>query len=156
MIEKQAETISESVTYIKNEGGPTLGYSDSSGISIINADGFAFKDLNKDGKLDRYEDWRLSPEERAKDLASKMSIEQIAGLMLYSRHQAVPASDGFFSASYNDKPYSESGAKPYDLSDEQIEFLTRDYLRHVLLTSVESPEIAAHWSGRNRSRHPGQ
>ncbi|RCW50222.1 glycoside hydrolase family 3 protein [Paenibacillus prosopidis] len=146
MSEKQVETISESVTYIKNEGGPALGYSESSGVSIINADGFAFKDLNKDGKLDKYEDWRLSPEERAKDLASKMSIEQIAGLMLYSGHQAVPASDGFFSASYNGKPYSESGAKPYDLSDQQIEFLTRDHLRHVLLTSVESPEIAAHWN----------
>ncbi len=37
------------------------------------------KDLNKNGSLDKYEDWRLPVDERAKDLASKMSVEQIAG-----------------------------------------------------------------------------
>ncbi|NIK78848.1 beta-glucosidase [Paenibacillus castaneae] len=146
MSNKWVKTKKETVTYIQNKGGPTLGYSDSSGINIIMEDGFAFKDLNRNGKLDKYEDWRLPAEERAKDLASQMSIEQIAGLMLYSRHQAVPASNGFFPAAYNGKSYSESGAKPYDLSDEQIAFLTKDHLRHVLLTSVESPEIAARWN----------
>ncbi|OME86027.1 beta-glucosidase [Paenibacillus sp. FSL A5-0031] len=148
MSDHWTETKLETITYVKNEGGPTLGYSANSGVNIIVEDGFAFKDLNKDGKLDKYEDWRLPAEERAKDLASKMSIEQIAGLMLYSAHQAVPASHGFFTASYNGKPYSESGAKPHDLSDEQIKFLTQDHLRHVLLTFVESPEIAAHWNNK--------
>jgi len=148
MSDNWTETKLETITYVKNDGGPTLGYSAASGVNIIVEDGFAFKDLNKDGKLDKYEDWRLPAEERAKDLASKMSIEQIAGLMLYSAHQAVPASHGFFTASYNGKPYSESGAKPHDLSDEQIKFLTQDHLRHVLLTFVESPEIAAHWNNK--------
>jgi beta-glucosidase len=78
------------IKYVSNNGGPVLGYSETSGVTIIEKDGFYFKDLNKDGKIDKYEDWRFSPEERAKDLASKMTIEQIAGLMLYSRHQAVP------------------------------------------------------------------
>ena len=41
-----------------------------------------FKDLNKNDKLDRYEDWRLSPEERSKDLLSKMSVEEKVGFML--------------------------------------------------------------------------
>jgi hypothetical protein len=31
---------------------------------------------NRNGKLDRYEDWRLSAEERASDLARKMTVEQ--------------------------------------------------------------------------------
>ena len=79
------------IQYIHNKNGPKLGYSTLSGVRILEQDGFYFKDLNKDGKLDKYEDWRLSPQERAEDLASKMSIEQIAGLMLYSSHQAVPA-----------------------------------------------------------------
>ena len=30
-----------------------------SGVKILVVDGFAFKDLNKNGKLDKYEDWRL-------------------------------------------------------------------------------------------------
>jgi beta-glucosidase len=43
-----------------------------------------FKDLNRNGQLDKYEDWRLSNDERAKDLLSKMSLEQKVGFMLIS------------------------------------------------------------------------
>src|SRR6266849_3171747 len=63
----------EHILYVKNPtGGPTLGYDSESGIKIIEADGFFFKDLNKNGKLDPYEDWRLPVDERAKNLASLM------------------------------------------------------------------------------------
>ena len=72
----------DGITLVKNPNGPTLGYSSKSGVKILTVDGLAFKDLNKNGKLDKYEDWRLPVEERAKDLASQMSLEQIAGLML--------------------------------------------------------------------------
>ena len=41
---------------------------------------------------------------------------------------------------------AESGAKASDLSDQQKEFLAKDNLRHVLVTSVQSPEIAAAWN----------
>ena len=132
---------------VENIGGQTLGYSPISGVKIIEDNGFAFKDLNRNGKLDPYEDWRLSTEERAKDLVSKMTVEQIAGLMLYSGHQSIPAaSKGFGSATYNGKPFPESGASPGDLTDQQIKFLTEDNLRHVLITSVESPIVAAQWN----------
>jgi len=135
------------IKIVTNEGGQTLGYSSGSGVKIITADRFGFKDLNKNGSLDPYEDWRLSADERAKDLASKMSIEQIAGLMLYSRHQAIPApANGFRADTYNGKPLSESGMKPSDVSDGQKKFLTDDNLRHILITSVESPEVAAIWN----------
>lgn len=77
---------------IVQKGGATLGYSPSSGITILYRDGYAFKDLNRNGKLDPYEDWRKPAEDRASDLAARMSIEEIAGLMLYSSHEAVPAS----------------------------------------------------------------
>lgn len=132
---------------ISNEGGQTLGYSPNSGVKILTVDRLAFKDLNKNGKLDLYEDWRLPVEERAKDLASKLSVEQIAGLMLYSGHQAIPsAAGGRFGGTYSGKPFPESGAKASDLSDQQKKFLTDDNLRHVLITSVETPAIAAQWN----------
>jgi len=133
---------------IINKGGQTLGYDTTSGVKIITVKGFAFKDLNKNGKLDKYEDWRLSADERAKDLASKLSVEQIAGLMLYSGHQSIPAgANRFFgAATYKGKPFKESGAKSSDLTDQQIKFLTKDNLRHVLITTVESPEVAAVWN----------
>lgn len=133
---------------VSNKGGQTLGYSPKSGIRLVTKNGFAFKDLNKNGKLDIYEDWRKTVDERAKDLAKQMTVEQIAGLMLYSGHQAIPASGGgpFGAATYNGKLFKESGAKSGDLSDNQIKFLTDDNLRHVLITSVESPAVAAQWN----------
>ncbi len=145
--QKWSETKSGTFNLVVNQGGQTLGYSSASGVNILTADGFAFKDLNKNGKLDKYEDWRLSFDERAKDLASKMTVEQIAGLMLYSRHQSIPAATrGFMAATYNGKPFAESGLKASDLSDQQKNFLTKDNVRHVLITSVQSPEVAAEWN----------
>jgi len=153
---KWTETDNGTFILIKNKGGQTLGYSKSSGVKIIVSAGFAFKDLNKNGKLDKYEDWRLPAEERAKDLASKMSVEQIAGLMLYSSHQAVPSRGrGYMGGTYNGKPFEESGADPSDLSDAQIEFLSKDNVRHVLVTSVESPEVAARWNNKMQSMTEG-
>jgi len=135
------------IRYVHNGQGPVLGYSEASGVRILYEDGFAFKDLNKDGKLDPYEDWRLPPEERAKDLASKMTIEQIAGLMLYSSHQAIPGNMGWFPATYvGGREFAESGASPSDLSDQQLEFLLNDHIRHILVTRVQSPEVAASWN----------
>ncbi|MBN1625247.1 MAG: glycoside hydrolase family 3 C-terminal domain-containing protein [Deltaproteobacteria bacterium] len=145
--EKWSEIENGAIRLVTNEGGQTLGYSTTSGIGLITAHGFAFKDLNKNGKLDVYEDWRRTTDDRAKDLASKMSIEEIAGLMLYSLHQSIPAgSDGPFAGTYNGKSFQESGAKASDLSDQQIKFLKDDNLRHILVTSVDSPEIAAQWN----------
>ncbi|KAF2336589.1 glycoside hydrolase family 3 protein [Flavobacterium ginsenosidimutans] len=134
-------------TIVKNNKGADLGYSPESGIKILTVNGKKFKDLNKNGKLDKYEDWRLSADERAKDLASKMSVEQIAGLMLYSRHQALPAGvSGYNAGTYNGKVFPESNAKAYNLTDQQKAFLKEDNLRHVLITSVQSPEVAALWN----------
>jgi len=134
---------------IKNKGGQTLGYSPNSGVKILTVDGLSFKDLNKNGKLDKFEDWRLPYEKRAKDLASQLSMEQIAGLMLYSAHQAIPArSGGYFSGTYNGKPFKEGEVDPSDLTDQQKKFLKEDNLRHVLITTVQSPEIAAQWNNK--------
>ncbi len=80
---------------------PELG---TKSAKILNIDGFQFKDLNKNGKLDSYEDWRLSPDERSKDLLSKMSVEEKAGFMLINSlnmvgTRAAEESDGKLEAS---------------------------------------------------------
>ncbi|MEP6611527.1 MAG: glycoside hydrolase family 3 N-terminal domain-containing protein [Mucilaginibacter sp.] len=147
VLSKQPGADSSGIVLVKNSNGPTLGYSTTSGVKILTVDGFSFKDLNKNGKLDKYEDWRLTVDERAKDLASKLSVEQIAGLMLYSAHQAIPAMPGpMGAATYNGKPFPQSGAKASDLTDQQKAFLINDNLRHVLVTSVQSPAVAAQWN----------
>jgi beta-glucosidase len=132
---------------VQQQGGPTLGYASCSGVQLIKQNGLSFKDLNKNGTLDKYEDWRLPVEDRAKDLASKLTVDQIAGLMLYSAHQSIPGRDaGFGRGTYNGKTLKESGFKSSDLSDQQKEFLSKDHLRHVLITMVERPEVAAVWN----------
>ena len=99
-------------TLITQKDGPTLGYTS---VEILQADGYAFKDLNRNGELDPYENWRLPAKDRAKDLASQLSIEEIAGLMLYSSHQAVPGSAyGFGAASYASQDH-----EPWDLTEQQ-------------------------------------
>ncbi len=146
---KWSETGTGSIRTVINKEGQTLGYDTTSGVRLLTNKGFAFKDLNKNKELDKYEDWRQSVDERAKDLASKMTIEQIAGLMLYSAHQSIPSGPGRFpfgGATYGGKSFKESGAKESDLTDQQIKFLTDDNLRHVLVTSVASPEVAAIWN----------
>ena len=150
--QKWQEEAKDGYNLITQKGGKTLGYSPESGVQIITVKGYAFKDLNRNGELDVYEDWRKPAAERAKDLASQLSIEEIAGLMLYSGHQSIPGgamsrgTGSFGGTTYNGKPYAESGAKPYDLSDAQKKFLKEDNLRHVLVTTVESPEVAARWN----------
>jgi beta-glucosidase len=137
----------DGIVLVKNTNGPTLGYSSKSGVKILTVDGLAFKDLNRNSKLDKYEDWRLPVSERAKDLASKLSVEQIAGLMLYSAHQAIPALSGPFGAgTYNGKHFNDGGIDPSEVTDQQKDFLLKDNLRHVLITSVQTPEVAARWN----------
>ena len=80
---------------------PVLG---TRSVAIIEKRGLKFKDLNKNRKLDKYEDWRLTPEERSKDLLSKMSVEEKAGFMLINSlnmvgTRAAEASGGKLKAS---------------------------------------------------------
>ena len=136
---------------ITQQGGHTLGYNQNSGVKILTVDGFAFKDLNRNGKLDKYEDWRLSSEERAKDLASQLSLDEIAGLMLYSAHQQIPgnASDPLPTkrGHYNGLTFKQTrGVAPSALTDEQIKFVGKDYVRHILITKVQNAYTAAEWN----------
>ena len=49
---------------------------------IIKVTGRTFKDLNANGRLDPYEDWRRPVAERVQDLVGQMTLREKAGLML--------------------------------------------------------------------------
>lgn len=51
---------------------------------IQTEDGFVFRDLNKNGKLDVYEDPRQPIEARVDDLLSQMTLEEKVGLMFHN------------------------------------------------------------------------
>ena len=84
---------------VTNPDGETLGYDPNSGVNIIQVDGLAFKDLDKDGELDVYEDWRNDNETRAIDLAAHMSGEEIAPFLTHGGWGAFgdsyPADDAY-------------------------------------------------------------
>ena len=134
-----AQEEADGYSLIVQQGGPTLGYTSA---PILEKSRYAFKDLNRNGVLDPYEDWRLPARKRAEDLAGRLSVEEIAGLMLYSSHQAIPGR----AYGMGDASYSAANAKPWDLTDQQRKFLEEDNLRAVLVTTVQSPEVAARWN----------
>lgn len=49
---------------------------------ILSIDGLSFKDLNQNGQLDPYEDWRLPTPLRVDNLVKQMTLQEKAGLML--------------------------------------------------------------------------
>ena len=70
------------VTIVPAEGDQVeLGVADES--ILIEVDGLKFKDLNKNGELDVYEDWRQPVEDRVADLLSQMEPEDKAFQMLH-------------------------------------------------------------------------
>ncbi|MDN2713832.1 glycoside hydrolase family 3 N-terminal domain-containing protein [Janthinobacterium sp. SUN120] len=79
------DTVSEEYTQ------PVFG---ATTYSQLKVDGYTFKDMNRNGKIDPYEDWRLSAEARADDLLSRMSLDEKAGLMMHGTAPTVSDPSG--------------------------------------------------------------
>ena len=77
-------------------------------VEILTEGKYQFKDLNKNGQLDPYEDWRLPMEERITDLVGQMTLEEKVGLMF---HPNIAV--------------NETGIVKYDLTPEEKEALRR-------------------------------
>ena len=58
---------------------------------ILEVDGLKFKDLNKNGSLDVYEDWRQDIEARVADILSQMTVEEEVGLLFCVNTQLADA-----------------------------------------------------------------
>lgn len=128
----------------KNPNGPTLV---SVSCPYIEKDGLFFKDLSRSGSLLPYEDWRLDAVTRARDLSKRLSIEEIAGLMMYSPHQMVPfTGNGPFRATYDGKEFELSGKKAWDMTDQQKDFLQNAHIRHVLTMYLQDTSTAVKWN----------
>jgi beta-glucosidase len=61
---------------------------------VLTIKGLNFRDLNGDGKLEPYEDWRLSPVARARDLVGRMTIDEKIGLMVIGTQQMGSSTGG--------------------------------------------------------------
>ncbi|MDR3201841.1 MAG: hypothetical protein LBT54_01680, partial [Bifidobacteriaceae bacterium] len=144
IVDSQANPNARQITTKDGSKETVLGYSQYSKVNLITrtgqvvepttytADGTnpVFKDLDQNGVLDPYEDWTLTTETRAADLAERLKndpdgVPQMAGLMLYSGHQ-------------------RSWQSP-DPTQDQVTFLVNDDLRHILVaSSAPSGQMATH------------
>ena len=58
---------------------------------ILEVDGLKFKDMNKNGTLDVYEDWRAETDDRIADLIAQMTPEEEVGLLFCVNTQLADA-----------------------------------------------------------------
>lgn len=75
--------------------------------TVIEADGYQFIDLNGNGSLDVYEDWRLDAATRAADLVSQMTVREKIAQMQHPTY--LPRSDGKIA------PYLEKYCTDYGI-----------------------------------------
>lgn len=132
-------------------------------VSLLTIDGYQFKDLNKNGQLDPYEDWRLPAEKRSNDLLSRMSVEQKAGMMLISTTRlendwsfekpktAAPVSSNF---NENDLVMTHNMFTGLQLPVAQLSAagttngVTNLHLRNFILRVNTDPGTLAEWSNK--------
>ena len=117
---------------------------------LIEVEGLRFKDLDGDGQLDVYEDWRRSPEERAADLVAQMTPAEKVGFMLvnsrftgYQTDEGDPTShDGILDERIIEGGTSIFATRTVYGTTETIE---RMHLRHFILRENEPPSRVAAW-----------
>ncbi len=125
---------------------PELG---TRSVSIINKGGLQFKDLNKNGKLDKYEDWRLTPEQRAADLLRQMTIDEKVGFMIISQINMGP--QGTSELNERDQVTNRNNFTG-EAADESINVsgttkgIMERHLRHFILRANAPARIMAEWA----------
>ncbi|MBN1410108.1 MAG: glycoside hydrolase family 3 C-terminal domain-containing protein [Spirochaetales bacterium] len=102
---------------------------------LLESGGFKFRDLNKNGKLDVYEDKRKPIEDRVEDLLSQMTIEEKAGMMFHSMIGMNP--DGTLAE-------QQTMFNPIATS----ELVLNRLLNHFNVYNVADPRQMAEWHNR--------
>ena len=128
---------------------------------VLESDGLQFRDLNGNGVLDPYEDWRLTPAARAADLVARMSPEEKIGLMVINSRsmgisqpdKTLTSHDGVLDEQYHqikNDPHNSSGL-PYEGTTQQI---TELHMRHFIMRETPRGSAIATWVNTCRETAP--
>lgn len=137
--EEEAIKESEGGFYYVEANGDQAYLTAASKDLFIQADGLYFKDLNKNGALDAYEDYRLPVEDRVNDLMAQMTLDEKVGALFH--HFA----GGQFSPPYapedtlwitSEEPTYELGSQIYVPMVYQIK---SDNITHFSYSSAGTP-----------------
>ncbi len=125
---------------------PELGHRS---VEILQEGIFQFKDLNKNGRLDPYEDWRLNAEERASDLLSRMTIDEKIGFMIISQINMGPSGTSDLNeqdvVTTRNQFTGEATEEALNVSGTTKGILER-HLRHFILRANAPAKTMATWS----------
>lgn len=125
------EQVNEAITIIPaTDTQAELGYLDGV-TAILDVDGLKFKDLNNNGALDPYEDWREDVDVRIKDLYDQMTLEEKAGLFYHVNTCGNPQGVDFADSRYM---FSTESTVP----DENATFASKSmwyYINELQITS---------------------
>lgn len=137
---------------------PQLGFRS---VTILKVNGLDFKDLNKNNRLDKYEDWRLPTDVRVQDLIAQMTIEEKVGFMListtrlkgdWSFEQNAPKEE--ITSGFNEKDLVQNmnmfskKPLPYPMLSAAgtTKGVKENHLRHFILRANTSAKIMAEWA----------
>jgi beta-glucosidase len=104
-------------------------------VPFLTEDGFTFRDLNKNGRLDPYEDSRRPIDERVEDLLSQMTLEEKAGMMFHNR------------IGMNQDGTLLEGAGPFD-PVQTVDLVAKRLINHFNVYVVADPRQMAEWYNR--------
>lgn len=113
-------------------------------VSVLQVNGLLFKDLNKNGKLDVYEDWRRPIDERVNDLLAQMTVEEKAGLMVGPTMPMGPGGGVSEQAGYGANPFNPGG--PITLNTPATtDALLRRQIRQFINRENAAPKTMVNW-----------
>lgn len=110
---------------------------------VLQVDGLLFKDLNKNGRLDAYEDWRLPAEARAADLVAQMTLEEKAGLMVGPSLNPGPGGTLNEQPTYGTNPFNPGPLQLVSPGTEQA--LQQLHLVQFIVRANLPPKQMATW-----------
>lgn len=117
--------------------------------NIIEVDGLKFIDLNDNGVLDPYEDWRLPIEERVEDLVSQMTVDEKIGLMFIrslptgftQKDKSLTSHDG----ALDEELKTEDNIFNYASTPGSSDLINELKLRHFIFRESQPPKNIAKW-----------
>jgi len=125
------------------------------GIPLLKIDGKTFKDLDRNGRLDPYEDWRLPADERVDDLLRRMTLPEKAGMMMFAANSGFVGPNGTVLKKLAPlppgalkSPVNVAGVPGFDRADKPSpEALIRDkHVRWIAVSVGGKPSDAARWA----------
>jgi beta-glucosidase len=113
-------------------------------VEVLHVDGLLFRDLNKNGRLDPYEDWRRPVAERVDDLVSQMTVEEKAGLMVGPSLAMGPGGAVREEPVFGVNPFA--GGPPAMVSPGTTDAITKRNIVQFIDRENAEPQTMAAWT----------